>query len=161
MTVTGWSSGDGLVRAAEQDPAIPVPTLYVSSNYFANLGVALARGAGFTTVNDASRAELEAVISHRVWQIRFNGDPNIVGRRVTINQAAYTIVGVAPDGFRGHVGGLNDSSYSLWLPLSHHPRLTSGSARLARDAAWVRVFARRSDAVSVAQADAVVSRHQA
>ena len=156
MVVTGWSRGDGLVRPAEQDPPIPVPTMYVSSNYFSNLGVALARGAGFTTVNDASRAEPEAVIGHRAWQIRFSGDPNIIGRSVTINQAAYTVVGVAPDGFRGHVGGLNNSSYSLWLPLSHHPRLASASARLARDAAWVRVFARRSEGTALAQADAVV-----
>ena len=156
MVVTGWSRGEGLVRLAEQDPAIPVPTMYVSSNYFSNLGVALARGAGFTTANDASRAEPEAVISHRAWEMRFSRDPNIVGRRVTINQAEYTVVGVAPDGFRGHVGGMNDSSYSLWLPLSQHPRLASGSTRLARDAAWVRVFARRPEGTAVAQADAVV-----
>jgi predicted permease len=156
MVVTGWSRGDGLLRPAQEGPAVAVPTMYVSSNYFSNVGVPLARGAGFTNVNDASRAEAEAVISHRLWQVRFNSDPNIIGRTVTINQADYTIVGVAPDGFRGHVGGLNDSSYSLWLPLSHHPRLASGSTRLARDAAWVRVFARRSDGMTVAQADAVV-----
>ena len=155
MVVTGWSSGDGLIRPAE-GPAIPVSTMYVSSNYFSNMGVALARGAGFTAVNDAFRAEPETVISHRVWQIRFNSDPSIIGRRVTINQAEYTVVGVAPDGFRGHVGGLNDSYYSLWLPLSHHPRLASGSARPAGDAAWVRVVARRPEGTTVAQADAVV-----
>src|SRR4051812_5828461 len=62
MVVTGWSGGDGLVRPAEQGPAMPVSTMYVSSNYFSNLGVALVRGAGFTPVNDASRAEPEAVI---------------------------------------------------------------------------------------------------
>src|SRR3712207_6390548 len=92
MTITGWSRGDGLVRTAQQSPAITVPAMYVSSNYFPNLGVALARGAGFTTVDDAARAEPEAVISHRLWQIRFDGDANIVGRRVTINETAYTIV---------------------------------------------------------------------
>jgi predicted permease len=156
MVVTAWSRGDGLLRPAEHDAAIPVSTMYVSSNYFANVGVPLARGAGFTPVNDTSRAEAEAVISHRVWQIRFSGDPNIIGRRVMINQTEYTIVGVAPDHFRGHVGGLNNSSYALWLPLSHHPRLASGSARFARDAAWVRIFARRSEGTSVAQADGVV-----
>lgn len=156
MVITGWSRGDGLLRVADEGSGIQIPTMYVSSNYFSNLGVPLARGAGFTAVNDASHAEPEAIISHRVWQTRFGGDPNIIGRTVTINQTGYTVVGVAPDGFRGHVGGLNDSSYSLWLPLSHHPRLASPATRLARDAGWVRVFARRSQDTALAQADAVV-----
>ena len=45
--------------------------------------------------------------------------------RITINQTEYVIVGVAPEGFRGHLSGLDDSYYQLWLPLSRHPRLRS------------------------------------
>ena len=162
MVITGWSLGDGLFRPADQGPAIPVSTMYVSSNYLSTLGVTLPRGPGFTPVDDASRAEPEAVIGHRVWQTRFGSDPDIIGRPITINQTEYVVVGVTPEGFRGHVGGLDGGHYQLWLPLSRHPRLGGGdaasqSARFTRDAAWVRVVARLSEGATVAQADANVA----
>ena len=88
-------------------------------------------------------------------------DPDIVGRTITINQTGYVIVGVAPEGFRGHIGGLDNAYYQLWLPLSRHPRLqpdstSADSARFARDAAWVRVAARLPEGTTVSQSDAMV-----
>ena len=82
MVITGWSRGEGLFQPADQSPAVPVSTMYVSSNYFSTIGVTLPRGPGFTPVDDASRAEPEAVISHRAWQLRFGSDPNIIGRAI-------------------------------------------------------------------------------
>ena len=157
MAITGWSRGEGLVQLPDQSSAVPAPTMYVSSNYFSTVGVPLARGRGFTSVDDASLAPPEAVISYRAWQVHFNSDPNIIGRTVTINQAEHVIVGVAPERFRGHVGGLNDHSYAVWLPLSRHPRLTAGeNVRLSRDAPLVRVVARLSEGTTLVQADAMV-----
>ena len=157
MVITGWSGGEGLFQPADGGAASQVSTMYVSSNYFSTIGVTLPRGPGFTPVDDATRAEPEAVIGHRVWQLRFGNDPNIIGRTITINQTQYVIVGVTPEGFRGHVGGLNDGFYQLWLPLSHHPRLiATESARLTRDAAWVRAVARLSERITLSQADAMV-----
>jgi len=157
MSVTGWSRGDGLYQPADGTASMSVSTMYVSSNYFSTIGVTLPLGPGFTKIDDASRAEPEAVIGHRLWQVRFNGDPGIIGRRIRINQTDYVVVGVTPEDFRGHVGGLSDNSYQLWLPLSRHPRLmATPSARLARDAAWVRIVARLSADTTVAQADAVL-----
>jgi putative ABC transport system permease protein len=157
MTITGWSRGEGLFRPAGQSATIAVSTMYVSSNYFSTIGVTLPLGPGFTTVDDASRAEPEAVIGHRIWQTRFNSDPAIAGRTVTIDQTSYVVVGVAPEKFRGHKGGLNDSNYQLWLPLSRHPRLIASEAlRLARDTAWVQILARLPEGTTVRQADAIV-----
>ena len=157
MAMSGWSRGEGLYQPEDKGPAISVQTMYVSSNYFSTIGVTLPRGSGFTRVDDASRAEPEAVIGHRLWQVRFNSDPNIIGRRVRINQADYAIVGVAPEDFRGHTSGLNDGYYQLWLPLSHHPRLiASPTMRLARDASWFRIIARLPGDTTLAQADAMV-----
>ena len=156
MVLTGWSRGEGLFQPAE-GPAVPVSTMYVSSNYFSTIGVTLPLGRGFTPVDDASRAEAEAVISHRAWQLRFGSDPNIVGRTITVNRTEYTVVGVAPEGFRGHVAGLNEPYYQLWLPLSHHPRLTGAeNVRLQRDANWVRIVARLEPGTTLPQADAAV-----
>ncbi len=155
MVLTGWSRGEGLFQPAG-GPAVPVPTMFVSSNYFSTIGVSLPLGRGFTPVDDVSRAEAEAVISHRAWQLRFGSDPHIVGRTITVNRTDYTVVGVAPEGFRGHVAGMNEAYYQLWLPLSHHPRLTGAeNVRLQRDANWVRIVARLEPG-TVPQADAAV-----
>ena len=156
MAMSGWSRGDGLVRLPDEPAGSPVPTMYVSSNYFSLVGVTLARGRGFTPADDAARAEAEVVISHRAWQLRFASDPNIIGRPLNINGSDYVVVGVAPDRFRGHVGGLDDAYYHLWLPLSHHPRLTAPNVRLSRDARFVRVLARLHSGTTLAQADGVV-----
>lgn len=102
MAITGRSLGDGLFRVEGQGAAIPLPTMYVSSNYFSTVGVGLPRGPGFTPADDALRAELEAVISHRMWQMRFGSDPGIIGRTITVNRTEYVVVGVTPEGFRGH-----------------------------------------------------------
>src|SRR5262245_39449461 len=134
MAITGWSRGEGLVRLPGQSGTSSIPAMYVSSNYFSTVGVFLARGRGFTPADDASLAEPEAVIGHRAWQVRFNSDPNIIGRAITINQTEYVIVGVAPESFRGHINGLDDAYYQLWLPLSRHPRLAGPeNIRLNRD----------------------------
>jgi len=157
MVITGWSRGEGLYQQAQQGAAISMPTLYVSSNYFSTIGVTLPRGPGFTPADDTARAEPEAIIGHRVWQLRFGGDPDIIGRTITINQTAYVVVGVTPEGFRGHVGSMNEGYYQLWLPLSRDPRLiASESARFTRDAAWVHLIARLSKGTTVAQADLIV-----
>ena len=157
MVVTGWSRGEALFRPPDRVAVIPVAAMYVSGNYFSTLGVSLARGQGFNQVDDASPSEPEAVIGHRVWQTRFESDPDIIGRTITVNQAQYVVVGVAAEGFRGHVAGLDESYSQLWLPLTRHPRLTTAeNARFDREANWVRVMARLPPGTTVAQADAAV-----
>ena len=156
MAITGWSQGQGLYRRPERGGAVPVPAMYVSSNYFSTIGLALARGRGFSPADDASRAEAEAIVSHRMWQSSLGGDPNVIGRHITVNQTEYVVVGVTPERFRGHTGGDNGSTH-LWLPLSRHPRLSADdNARGNRDAGWVRILARLSPATTLAQADAAV-----
>lgn len=156
MVITGWSRGEGLFQPAD-GASVPLSTMYVSSNYFSTIGVALPLGRGFTPVDDGSRAEAEAVISHRAWQVRFGSNPDIVGRTITVNRTQYSVVGVGPEGFRGHVGGLNEPYYQLWLPLSHHPRITGAeNVRLQRDANWVHIVARLEPGTTLPQADAAV-----
>ena len=68
----------------------------VSANYGAVLGVAPARGRWFT-----SETEPAAVISHAVWQNRFGGSSDVLGRSIGSEAQSYTIVGVAPRAFTG------------------------------------------------------------
>ena len=92
MTTAGWSRGEGLFRPASQAPSVPLATAYVSSNYFSTVGVRLALGPGFTRADDASLAPAEAVIGHRTWQLRFDGDPGIVGRPIVVNRTEFVVV---------------------------------------------------------------------
>ena len=86
--------------------------MYVSSNYFSALGVAPARGRYFLPEEERLGAELVAVLSHRLWQ-RQGADPEITGRRVSVNGMLVQVVGVTPEGFTGATLVGPD----LWLPL--------------------------------------------
>ncbi len=67
-------------------------------------------------LSDETPASRVAVISHPLWQTRFNADPSIVGRQVTLNGEAHTIVGVTPADFT-----LTQLDERLWTPMSFAP----------------------------------------
>ncbi|MBO0727361.1 MAG: ABC transporter permease, partial [Blastocatellia bacterium] len=76
----------------------------VTGNYFDLLGVRAVKGRMFTQEEDrVPGANPVAVISYGCWQRRFGGDPNMVGKTIKLNGYDFTVVGVAPEGFRGTV----------------------------------------------------------
>jgi len=89
----------------------------VSSSYFPLLGFQPQAGRFFQ--KDASDRAFgsndEVVLSDRLWRDHFNADRSIVGRTISINRHAFTVIGVAPAEFSGIYGGLAESA---WLPLS-------------------------------------------
>jgi predicted permease len=72
----------------------------VSANFFRTLGVKPALGRDLTPAEDRSGGMPAAVISNRLWQNRFGGSPQAVGRTVSLSGVDYTIVGVLGAGFR-------------------------------------------------------------
>ena len=109
----------------------------VSANYGAVLGVAPALGRWFT-----SETEPVAVISHAVWQNRFGGSANVLGRRIGSEAQSYTIVGVAPRAFTGIFAPYRTD---IWVPMRTRPRLAAMLDNRSRR--LVMVFGRlRSDA---------------
>lgn len=109
----------------------------VSANYGAVLGVSPALGRWFT-----SETEPVAVISHAVWQSRFGGSANVLGRRIGSEAQSYTIVGVAPRAFTGIFAPYRTD---IWVPLRTRPRLAAMLDNRSRR--LVMVFGRlRSDA---------------
>ena len=72
---------------------------WVSENLFALLGAGTARGRTFVAGEGADDPSRVAVISHAMWQRRFGGDPEILGRQVALNGIARAIVGVMPEDF--------------------------------------------------------------
>lgn len=87
----------------------------VSGNYFDTLGVPAAVGRTFAPDEDrVLGARPVVVISHRLWEEKFNGDPRVAGRAIRLNGHLFDVVGVAPD--RMLRAGLllqND----LWVPM--------------------------------------------
>ncbi len=75
---------------------------HVTFNYFETLGLGMTAGRGFRAGEDRPGAPHPVVvISDGLWQRAFGGDPSVVGRPVRIHGRSFTIVGVAPRGFRG------------------------------------------------------------
>src|ERR1051326_3279825 len=84
----------------------------VSATYFDLLGVRPVLGRGFTAQEDApTGSALVVVISHGLWKRRFGGDPNVLGRTLQLNRKNFTVIGVAPPGFKG----LTDAA-DIWAP---------------------------------------------
>jgi predicted permease len=74
---------------------------YVTDNYFDTLGVEARAGRTLRADDSTPGAAPVAVISHRLWQRRFGGESSVVGRTITLDRRVYTVVGVAPESFRG------------------------------------------------------------
>jgi putative ABC transport system permease protein len=68
----------------------------VTGRFFEVLGVQPILGRAFTRADDKAGAEDVLVISHGLWQRRYGGSRDVVGRRVTLNERPFTIVGVMP-----------------------------------------------------------------
>ena len=74
----------------------------VTGNYFGVLGIRPAAGRFFLADEDRTPGTHPVVvIGHGFWQRRFGGDPAVVGHTITLNRMPFTVVGVAPEGFKG------------------------------------------------------------
>jgi predicted permease len=88
----------------------------VTGNYFTVLGVRPALGRLIGPDDDRKPgAHPVAVLSYPLWQGRFGADPEVVGRLIAVNRFSFTVIGVAPGGFRGVEVG---SKLDLWIPLA-------------------------------------------
>jgi len=89
----------------------------VSANYFQLLGVKPEIGTFFApNANDRAYGSMDAIVlSDGLWRDRFNADPSVAGRVISINKHTFTVIGVAPREFAGIYGGLAEEA---WVPLS-------------------------------------------
>jgi predicted permease len=94
----------------------------VTSSFFDVLGVSPRPGRNFVRGEEESRAKV-AIISHRLWEGRYQRDPAVLGRAIRVNGRDLTVVGVAPENFRGIA---IERPIDLWLPLTLLPELWPG-----------------------------------
>src|SRR5262245_39486521 len=125
----------------------------VSGTYFPVLGVGAALGRVLTPEEDRDiDGHPVVVLSYTYWQARFAGDIGVVGRTVTINGRAMTIVGVSQAGF---VGVELESPPQVFVPVTMKKVLTPGwDGMKERRWRWVNVFGRLKPGVSARQAEA-------
>jgi predicted permease len=101
---------------------------YVVGNYFTMLGVIPAIGRLLGPEDDTlgSASAAVAVLSWASWTNRFHADPSVVGRRLVIDGAPATVIGVAPRRFFGLQVG---AAPEIWLPVAMEPLLQTPSRR--------------------------------
>jgi macrolide transport system ATP-binding/permease protein len=128
----------------------------VSANYFDAIGVHPVLGRGFEAGEDSGRsAHPVVVISYQLWQGRFKGDPQIIGKTQRLNGVVHTIVGVTPEGFYGTFVGWR---MHFWVPASMEDIFEAGSYKLEdRGARWIESYGRLNPGVSRQQAQSEIS----
>ena len=108
----------------------------VSSNFFATLGVHPAFGRDLTAADDQPAAERVAILSHGLWQSRFNGRPDAIGGGIILNNERYAIIAVMPPHFGFSETGNPAGVPELWTAL----RFTD--ERTQRGSGYMRMLGR-------------------
>ena len=93
------------------------PGYGVTQGFFDALGVKAVRGRTFLPEESEPGHDQVMVLKHSFWQAHFNGDPNIVGKTITLNQKVFTVVGVMPPDFNYPYNGGD-----LWTPLAFNQK---------------------------------------
>ena len=114
----------------------------VSADFFDVMGVNAVLGRTPLAEEDEPGVDRVVVLSHRLWQGRFGGDPSIVGRTIRMQGRTYPVVGIAPLGFE------YPSETELWLPLA------LDASRFGRRGDFLFVVGRLNDGVSLESAQA-------
>jgi putative ABC transport system permease protein len=95
----GVTAGGAMTLTGAGEP-VRIPIGAVSHGVLPALGVAPQHGRFFTAQEDTPGRNSVVLLSDELWRRRFAADPNVVGRRVVLSRAPYTVVGVMPAGFR-------------------------------------------------------------
>jgi predicted permease len=140
-----YGVGDNLLTGQGQPERLSgVP---VSQNFFELLGVAPERGRLFTAEECLFNGPKAVLLSHGFWERRFNSDPAVVGRTLTLNDNPVTVVGILPASFDFASVFAPGSHFDLYFPFPLTPETNRWGNTLA-------IIGRLKPAVSVASAQA-------
>jgi predicted permease len=148
QSMAAFKRGD--VQLSGEGEPIHVNGLGITSGYFRVLGLHPQIGREFDFQAEIPGNGLQVVISDRLWRTRLASDPNIVGRKITLNMQPFTVVGVMPAGTE-HPGNSYHAlaygdSVDVWWPFS----FAGDSSQ--RGSHYVEGIARLKPSVSVEQA---------
>ena len=139
------------VASPDRDP-IRMGGSLVTADFFDVFGMAPLAGRTFSASVDADRGEPLVVISETLWTQEFGRDPSVVGRRVRVNTAPHTIVGIMPAAFKFPAGS------RVWVLVSKAvpppPVDVPGELLTSREIHFFQAVGRVKPDVSVPQAEA-------
>jgi macrolide transport system ATP-binding/permease protein len=151
--ISGWSAR----HMTDEGDARHVTVSFVTAGYFPVLGLSPSRGIWLESGHDNPGAEPVAVVSHRAWQNSFAGDLDIIGRRVRLNGASVTIIGVGPKGYTGTTPGVD---VDFWLSISSAGPIGGDffwATLEHREDHWFWVLARLQPGVTAQRAQAAMN----
>jgi predicted permease len=126
--------GTGSFNLAQGGEVRSARALWVSGDFFNVLGVQPMLGRLFTTADDRRGCGAPGVvISHGFWQREYAGDRNVIGRKVTLADQPFEIIGVTPPGFFGMEVG---RSFDLALPICAEAATAGKNHRLDSGIHW-------------------------
>jgi putative ABC transport system permease protein len=138
-----FSSGRAVLNEGGRSEELGIQ--FFSAEMLPMLGAQPLRGRIFTAEDDRRGAENVILLSHRIWQTWFAADEGVIGRKVLINSAPATVIGIMPPGFH-----FRDRQIDIWNTVNIDPardyRATSGRYMMAA--------ARLKPAVAQSQAQA-------
>ena len=148
--IAGYSGGTAVTMTGASEPARLVQS-EVTSRFFDVLGVRAKLGRTFFDGEDEPGHDRLAVLSHSLWQQRFGGDRDILGRSVVVDGIPRTVVGVVPADFH-----FPSPTVDLWVPVS----LDASRANVGKywGMSHLNVIGRLRQGVSVHQAEQEVAR---
>ncbi len=126
----------------------------VTRDFFKVLGVTPLLGRTFTAEEDQPNRNDVAMISHALWQRRFNADPGVIGRRAQFGVRSYTIVGVLPADFAPLLPAMRNRPPDVWRPLGY----AAPDAPACRTCLHLQAIGRIAPTATLASAKAELDR---
>ena len=129
--------------------------ILVSGSYFGVLGLAPALGRLIGHGDDeAVGASNVVVLAHDYWRDRFGADEDVLDRTIVVNGQPLSVIGVAPEGFRGTTLGTRPN---VFVPITLHAQMSPGWEGFDnRRSYWAYLFARLRPGVDRTQAHAAI-----
>ena len=155
--ITRSVSIEGGTGGNRADETTPATISRVSGSYFQVLGVSALLGRTFIEeIEIAKNAGPVAVMSYSYWKNRLGRDPNVIGRKLRIDQTTFDIIGIMPPGFFGETVG---EAPGIWVPLTAltEKDLLSPPGDVRNKYMWLQVAARLKSGVSLEQAQAGIN----
>ena len=152
--IAAFAGDESLTLAGGTEPEV-VTGVRVSGNFLQVLGVDPILGRSFLPVEDSPGGAPVVMISAELWQRRFNADPQIGGKTMTLSAAPYTIIGVLPFRFQFPSPGVD-----VWMTRPAEWPMMQAKSRVLSP--FLTLFGRLKPGMSMQQANAelAVVRHQ-
>lgn len=136
---------EGSVNLTENGDPERILTSRVSTNFFSTLGVGPALGRNFVAAEGKVGGDRVVILSHSLWQRRFNSDRAVIGKAVKLNSQSFAVIGVMPAGFEFPQ---YNGRAEMWVPLIWNDSLMS------KEGIFIEVLGRLKPGVSLESSQA-------